>query len=188
MVEQLPKDAVLLLIDVQQGMDDPLWGSRNNPMAEQNMVRLLTAWRQSRRPVFHVQHLSTSPTSPLRPAASGSALKEEVKPQDGEPLFQKHVNSAFIGTDLEQQLREQGYNTVVIVGLTTPHCVSTTTRMAGNLGFRTFIVDDATAAFELTDHKGRHYTAEEVHNVSLATLHGEFATVVETDELLQTLA
>lgn len=83
--------------------------------------------------------------------------KAEVKPQDGEPLLQKHVNCAFIGTDLEQRLRAHGYDTLVIVGLTTPHCVSTTTRMAGNLGFRAFIVADATAAFDLVGHDGRHY-------------------------------
>ncbi len=186
-METLPQNAVLLIIDVQQGMDEPTWGQRNNPQAEANMVRLLAAWRQTKRPVVHVQHLSLSPTSPLRPAHPGHAIKEAVKPQPGELLFQKHANSAFIGTDLEQQLRERGYDTLVIVGLTTPHCVSTTTRMAGNLGFRTFVVSDATAAFEMVGHDGRRYSAAEIHAVSLVTLHGEFATVVETETVLQTL-
>ena len=187
-MEKLSQDAVLLIIDVQQGFDDPLWGKRNNPTAEQKIAHLLAAWRQSNRPVFHVQHLSLSPNSPLHPSRPGVAIKKEVEPQTGELLFQKQVNSAFIGTDLEQQLRERGYGTLVITGLTTPHCVSTTTRMAGNLGFRTFIVSDATAAFDLRDHQGRHYPAEEIHNVTLAALHGEFATVVSTAELLHALS
>ena len=187
-MEKLPKGAVLLIIDVQQGLDDPLLGSRNNPLAEERMAQLLMAWRSAKRPVFHVQHLSTSSESPLHPAKPGVAIKEEVKPQPGELLFQKRVNSAFIGTDLEQRLRDSGYGTLVIGGLTTPHCVSTTARMAGNLGFDTFVVSDATAAFEITDQKGRKFSADEVHNLSLAAMDGEFATVVETTAVLEALS
>jgi len=151
------------------------------------MTRLLAAWRRSTRPVFHVQHLSLEPNSPLRPDHPGHEIMDCVKPQNGELLFQKHVNSAFIGTDLEQQLREHGYDTLAIIGLTTAHCVSTTTRMAGNLGFRALVVSDATAAFDMVGHDGRLYLAEEIHAVSLAALNGEFATVVETETLLHAL-
>lgn len=186
-MDVLPRDAVLLLVDVQKGLDDPALGDRNNPSAEQNMARLLEAWRNANRPVFHVRHLSLSPTSPLRPSQSGVAIKDEVKPLPGEPLFQKQVNSAFIGTDLEEQLRRRGCDTLIIVGLTTPHCISTTARMAGNLGFATYVVSDATAAFELVGPDGKHYSAEEVHNLSLATLNHEFAEVVDTDAVLQAL-
>lgn len=186
-LQKLPDSAVLLIIDVQKGFDEPVWGKRNNPQAEDNIRRLLEAWRKTKRPVFHVQHLSVSPNSPLRPALPGSEIKDDVKPQAGELLFQKHVNSAFIGTYLERQLREQGHDTLVIVGLTTPHCVSTTTRMAGNLGFNVYLVADATAAFEMKGHDGKQYTAEDIHAVSLATLNVEFATVIETETLLSKL-
>src|SRR5260221_835010 len=139
-MQTLPQNAVLLIIDVQVGFDEPVWGNRNNPYAEQNIAQLLDAWRQSDRPVFHAQHLSLMPNSPLRATHPGSAIKAAVLPQKGELLFQKHVNSAFIGTDLEQQLRAHGYDIVVIVGLTTPHCVSTTTRMAVKLRLRHSLV------------------------------------------------
>lgn len=184
-MQTFPPNAVLLIIDVQKGFDEPMWGQRNNPQAEENIARLLEVWRATTRPVFHVQHLSLSPTSPLRATHRGSEIKESVKPRADELLFQKHVNSAFIGTDLEQQLRARGYNTLIIVGLTTPHCVSTTTRMAGNFGFHTYLVADATAAFDMLGHDGRQYTAQEIHAVSLATLNGEFATIVETATLLE---
>jgi len=183
-MEPLPQNAVLLIIDVQQGFDDPVWGARNNPDAEQKIAQLLAAWRQSARPVFHVQHLSREPNSPLRPDQPGVAIKTELQPLDGEALFQKHVNSAFIGTDLEARLRELDCPTLVIVGLTTPHCVSTTTRMAGNLGFEVYLLSDATAAFELSGRDGRTYSAEEIHEISLVTLDGEFATVVESAAVL----
>lgn len=188
MPETLPTNAVLLIVDVQKGMDEPSWGARNNPDAEAQMGRLLAAWRRSGRPVFHVQHLSLSPTSPLQAHLPGCAIKDVVAPRPGEPLFQKHVNSAFIGTDLEAQLRARGVDTLVIVGLTTPHCVSTTARMAGNLGFRTYLVADATAAFALHGADGEVFSAETIHAVSLAALRDEFATIVTTATLLAHMA
>ena len=186
-MEKLSQNTALIIIDVQKGFDEPVWGERNNLQAENNIARLLKAWREHRLPVFHIQHMPLSPTSPLNPNHPGNAIKDALQPCAGEPVIQKNVNSAFIGTDLEQQLRKIGCNSLVIVGLTTPHCVSTTTRMAGNLGFETYLVSDATAAFGLTGHDGRKYSAQEVHDVTLTTLSGEFATIVETNELLQAI-
>lgn len=97
------------------------------------------------------------------------------------------MNSSFIGTDLEDRLRDQSIDTVVIVGLTTDHCCSTTARMAGNLGFTTYFISDATATFERTAPSGQHYTAEQMHDTALTSLSGEFATILTTEELLQRL-
>lgn len=186
-MQKIPNNAALIVVDVQKGFDDPVWGQRNNLSAEQNIERLLKAWRESDRPVFHVQHLSKNLNSPLSPNSSGSEIKEIVKPTNDEPVIQKHVNSAFIGTNLEELLRAKKIETVVVTGLTTPHCVSTTTRMAGNLGFETYLVSDAAAAFEIVGHNGKTYSAEEIHETALATLHGEFATIVETKTVLENL-
>ena len=179
--------AALLVIDVQQGLDDPRWGERNNPDAERRMAALLAAWRAAKWPVIHVQHMSQHPESPLRAELPGNALKPEVLPRDGEPLFQKTVNSALIGTELEAHLRRRGIEQLVIVGLTTDHCVSTTVRMAGNLGFDVVVVDDATATFERTGPDGTQYSAEQMHRVALASLHGEFARVRSSRDVLAEL-
>ncbi len=183
----LPASTALLLIDIQQGFEAPYWGPRNNPEAEANMARLLETWRAEKRPVVHIQHCSIEPDSALRPGQPGHNFQSFAEPILGEPVFQKHVNSGFIGTGLEAFLREQGWTTLVLVGLTTNHCVSTTARMAGNLGFKAYVVDDATATFDRADHHGRVYPAEQVHALALASLHGEFATVVETADVLAML-
>ncbi|MEO1645163.1 MAG: cysteine hydrolase family protein [Chloroflexota bacterium] len=183
-MQKIPANTALLIIDVQNGFDAPQWGKRNNPNAEDNIVALLTAWREAKRPIYHVQHMSVLPDSPLRPGQIGNDFKPGAEPFRHEPQFQKTVNSAFIGTDLEIRLREDEITDLVIVGLTTNHCVSTSTRMAGNLGFNAWLVSDATATFERTAPDGTHYTAEVLHNVTLANLHGEFATVVDTQAVL----
>ena len=178
------KKTALLIIDVQKAFDDPSWGNRNNPDAEKKISVLLAEWREHQRPVVHVQHCSTEPDSPLRPDQPGCEFKDEVKPIAGEKQFTKTVNNAFIGTGLEEYLRNCEIDALVIVGLTTDHCVSTTTRMAGNLGFNVTLVSDATATFDRTGHQGTQYSANVLHDVHLASLNDEFCVVRTTDEIL----
>lgn len=181
----LPEGTALIVIDVQKGMDESYWGTRNNPGAEQNMARLLAAWRQRGWPIYHIQHRSKNPRSPLRPNYEGNEIKEIVQPLTGEPVLHKTENSAFIGTDLEERLRAGNQHTLVLIGLTTDHCVSTTTRMAANLGFDAIVVADATATFDRDSPlTSRHFTAEEIHEAELTSLSGEFARITETEALL----
>lgn len=178
------KTATLIVIDVQEGWDDPRHPARNNPDAEDKIAQLLERWRTMGRPVIHTQHCSTEPDSPLRPDQPGWRFKAIVEPRPGEVILQKTVNSAFIGTDLEERLRRAGCDTVVITGLTTDHCVSTTARMAGNLDFHTFVVSDATATYERSGPDGRVHSAHDIHTITLVSLHREFARIVTTESAL----
>ncbi|MFT5503774.1 MAG: nicotinamidase-related amidase [Gammaproteobacteria bacterium] len=175
--------ATLLLIDVQAGLDDPALGQRNKSEAEYNIARLLENWRRRNWPIVHVQHDSTEPQSKLRPGSPGNFIKQEAKPLEDEIIFGKSVNSAFIGTGLEQYLKEHSVEKLVVVGLTTDHCVSTSVRMAENLGFYVTLVADATATFERFGYNGVHYSAEDIHQVNLLSLQNEFCRIKTTAEL-----
>ena len=174
----------LIVVDVQRAFDQ--WEAagrrRNNPDAVARIVDLLTAFRERRAPIFHIRHQGTRPQSSFLPDGPGYSVKDEAREQDGEPVIVKRVNSAFIGTDLEQRLHAAGIKALVICGATTNHCVETTTRMAGNLGFDACLVRDATWTFDRIGPDGEAHTAEAIHAMTLSNLNGEFARIVTAAE------
>ena len=183
----LPQDAALLVIDVQKAIDHPSWGQRNNLDAERNMAALLLAWRTSERPVYHIRHDSTEPASHYRPGQPGHEFKPEVQPLPGETVIAKRTNSAFIGTGLEARLRAARQTVLVIAGVITNKSVEATVRMAGNLGFNTFLVEDGCFTFAREDWAGKPWSAAEVHAMSLANLDGEYCVVTRTADVLRAL-
>ena len=129
---------MLLLIDLQQAIDHPDWGIRNNPDAEKQVMRLLSHWRAREWPIIHIRHDSREPRSHYRPGQAGNMFKPETAPLPGEVVIAKTTNSAFIGTDLELRLRRAGHCALVVAGVITTNSVEATGRMAGNLGFDNF--------------------------------------------------
>ena len=183
------KNPALILIDVQKAfLDENYWGgNRNNKNAEIICGKLLDKWRELNLPVFHIRHSSTNPNSKLNENNPGFDFNENVLPAENEPIITKNVNSAFIGTDLKEQLDNSGIKTLVIVGITTNHCVSTTTRMAGNFGYETYLISDATATFDRIGINGEKYDSETIHLTTLANLNEEFATVMNYEKLMNEL-
>ena len=180
--------AVLLPIDMQRAFDDKPWPRRWNRQAEANGLALIDTWRRAGRPIIHVRHDSAAPGSTLAPGTPGNDFLPGYGPADGEPLVTKSVNSAFIGTDLDLRLRRLGIRRVVVFGITTDMCVSTTIRVGANFGYDMVLVEDACDCFDLPDSAGGTIPARASHAAHVATLRYEFARVVTTRELLADLA
>ena len=176
---RLPSDAALILVDLQQAIDDPRWGPRNNPGAEQAIAALLAVWREEGLPIVHVRHDSVEPDSPYRPDRPSHAFKPETAPEPGEAVVGKRGHSAFVGTALEATLDGLGATTLVVCGVLTHNSVEATVRHAADLGYRVFVVADACWAVDLANGDGRFWPAEIVHRLALACLAGEYATVVD---------
>lgn len=187
---KLPDPSALILVDLQRAIDDPRWaaeGPRNNPGAEAAGAALLARWRTVGWPIVHVRHDSTKPNSTYRPDRPGNAFKPEVAPQPDEPIIAKRVNSAFIGTDLDRHLRDNGVSTLVMLGVITNNSLEATVRMAGNLGYAVHLPEDACFTFARRDLRGRLWPAEDVHALSLANMHGEYARVTTSAAILAAL-
>lgn len=174
----------LLVIDVQSGLDDPRLGPRNNPGCEANVAALIRSWRAAGRPVVFVRHDSARPDSPLRAGQPGNDFKPVVS-GDPDLLVAKHTNSAFLGKpDLHAWLQERGITGVAIAGIQTNCCCEATARMAGDLGYDTLFVLDATHTFDLPAHGGGTISADELARVTASNLQDESADVVLTAELV----
>lgn len=177
----------LVVIDVQNAIDDPRWGPRNNPNAETVIAALLAAFRQRSLPVLHIRHDSADSESAYRPGQPGNDFKTAAQPLADEPVIAKQTNSAFIGTDLADRLRGIGGD-VVYAGVITNNSLEASVRMSGNLGFESFVASDGCWSVDRTDLSGKVWAAEDVHQLSLANLHKEYAIVTTSTEIIAALA
>jgi nicotinamidase-related amidase len=177
-------DDVLILIDQQKAMEHPKWGPRNNPDAERNIARLLAAWRERGWPIIHVKHDSIRPDSPFRPGQEGNDFRPLTAPRPGETVVAKKVQSAFIGTDLTERLDAMGRPALVICGVLLANSVEATVRVAANLGFTVRLPADACWSCDKRDLTGRLWPAEDVHQLTLALLDGEYANVTTVEAVL----
>ena len=186
MVDVWRPDTALVVIDVQEAFDDPRWGRRNNRDADWNIANLVDAFGNAGLPVVFVQHASGKPGSLFHPENPGHALKSYLRASTPDLLVTKRVHSSFHGTpDLHRWLSANGVGRLVISGITTNHCCETTARVAGDLGYDVLFALDATHTFDRISPEGHVVTADELVGTTATNLHGEFATVVSTQQVLE---
>jgi len=185
----IKKNPALLLVDIQKAFLEKDYPGliRNNENAEFICGKILKKWRTLDLPIIHVRHSSTNPESKLHKSRPGFEFNDYVTPLENEMVLTKEVNSAFIGTNLENILIKSHIDTLVIVGMTTNHCISTTVRMSGNLGFDTYLISDSTACYNTKGINGEIIDCNTIYNSALASLQEEFATVIDSKELFDIL-
>ncbi|MEM7210003.1 MAG: cysteine hydrolase family protein [Pseudomonadota bacterium] len=193
MIKQFTDNTALLLIDIQKGVDDLAYyggptGRRNNSEAESRQKNLLDAWRAHGLPVLHTRHDSVEPESPLKWSKASGEFKAGFEPEDAEAVIWKQANSGFVGTNLGMELRRRKIGRIVIAGFYTNFCVETTTRMSGNFGYDTYLVHDACAAANRVGLDGTDYDPQLVHDLSVASLHGEFCTAISHTDAISLLS
>lgn len=192
MIRQFARDTALLIIDAQQGINDlQHWGGpngrRNHPDAEVRLRALVSAWRGAELPRVFTQHDSRQSVSPLKLTQLGGLFIPGLEPEPGELVIRKDVNSAFVGTRLELELRRSRISRLVVAGFFTNFCVETTVRMAGNMGFDTYLAHQSCATTNRIGLDGRDHDPQQVHDLAVASLHGEFCTALDDADLLQLL-
>jgi nicotinamidase-related amidase len=193
LILQFASNTALLLVDAQLGINDLRHfggpnGRRNNPEAENKMQALLTVWRARRQTVIFTQHDSRQRTSPLRVSAAGGAFIRGLEPRPGDVVVRKDVHNAFIGTRLELELRRRGIARLVVAGFYTNSSVESTVRMAGNMGFDTYLAHDCCATVNRVGLDNVDHDPRVMHDIAVANLHGEFCTALSANDVHRLLS
>ncbi len=171
--------SVLILIDAQREYTDgglPLSGI---DAAVDEAGRLLALVRKAGAPVFHIVHHGKPGGALFNPDGPLSAIVPTLAPIDGETVVVKRLPNAFAGTDLDALIRATGRTELIVAGFQTHMCVSSTVRAALDLGWRTTVVDAASATRDLPDPQGGVIPADALHRANLAALADRFAVVVK---------
>ena len=189
MIKKFDSSTALLIVDAQKGVNNTNYyggpnGKRNNPNAEKNIISVLNKWRTSSRIIAFTKHNSREKNSPLKINLESGQQLDGIHPEDKDIVIIKDVNSGFVGTSLEIDLRREGIKRIVVLGFFTNVCVETTVRMSGNMGFDTYLVHDACAAMNSIGLNNKFFEPDLVHDMAVANLNGEFCTAISTSNAL----
>ena len=175
------REACLVLIDYQYEYVAGPIALPNAGAAIASAARLLAQARSIGTPIIHVAHKGRSGGLFDRAAERG-AIVSAVAPLPGEPVVEKPLPNAFADTDLQARLTAAGRKNIILAGLMTHMCVSSTARAALDLGFRTTIDANGCATRDLPDGCGGVVPAETVHEVALVELSDRFAIIARNSE------
>ncbi|MGH1374115.1 MAG: isochorismatase family protein [Cellvibrionaceae bacterium] len=178
------QNPALVIIDVQQAIDHFDMLERSHPDAERALAQLLAHWRDKGWPVIHIRHSSVHRQSPYHASSPWYDFKTEVMPIEGESVVTKQENCAFIDTELEALLHQEKITELVVGGVLLNHSVDATVRIAKALKFRVLLIEEACPASSLVLENQQVITAEQVHQIMLNNLRGEYAELVPLMQLI----
>ncbi|WP_455925745.1 isochorismatase family protein [Pseudomonas putida] len=177
----------LIILDVQDAIDQPVWKDKSHPGYLSAIQRLLAHWRANGWPVLHVKHDEATPTSSYYAQGPWNGIKQEVAPIEGEPVIAKQQNCAFIGTELDATLKRMQVKQFVLTGVVVHNSIDATVRAGKALGYDIILPSDTTTAVPVVAANGKAWDATTVHALTLAILDGEYAQVMPSDELIAQL-
>lgn len=180
----IPDDAILIVINAQNGLLDATCEGRNNLEAEKNISRILEYWRTKKRRIIHVKHVSDNVESIFFRQSIGCDFLNSAQPRENEIVIEKMKSSAFSGTNLMGILNKESASHLVLVGFTASECIDATARDAAAMDFDTLVVGDGTATFDLRDQSGKLIKADRIHRLTLININSFYAKVINTNDVL----
>lgn len=177
----------LIIIDMQNDyFAGGKWTLEGIETAAANAARVLADFRERELPVIHVRHEFSSSDAPFFvPGTTGAKIHENLSPAEGEFQILKHGVNSFKETELHTVLQREGITDLVIVGAMSHMCIDAVTRAAADLGYANTLVHDACATLDL-EFNGVNVPAAQVHAAFMTALAFAYASVISTDELLDT--
>ncbi|CAO3304311.1 isochorismatase family protein [Pseudomonas asiatica] len=176
----------LIILDVQDAIDQPVWDGKNHPGYLSVIQRLLRHWRSNVWPVLHVKHDEKNPSSSYHVHGPWNGIKKEVAPVEGEVVI-KHENCAFIETQLDSILKSMQVKRIVLTGVVVHNSMDATVRAGKALGYDIILPADATTAVPVIGTQGTCWDASTVYELTLAILDTEYAQVTSSDDLVAQL-
>ncbi len=168
------KKEALLLIDIQDIYFTPGPLFLHNPCdAADKAAELLVRFREEGKTVIHIQHKFDILLG----------IHRKVKPLETEKVFQKDFPNSFLGTGLNEYLKAEGIERLVVAGMMSHMCVDTTVRACQDYGYEVTLIEDACTTQALK-FNGKKIDAETVHAVYMAALADGFAEVVKLENYL----
>jgi len=183
---QLPAGATaLLVIDFQNEYFSGCMPIPRGQQALEQTERLLQWADGGQIPIFHIQHIAPEGSAVFALGGDTVRFHPRMQPREGDAVVQKRSVSAFVGTDLAEQLRSRGIKALVIAGLMTHACVAGAARDAVPLGFEVVVASDAAATRAITRADGEAVDADALHHAALAEIEDTFGDVMATAQILQ---
>jgi nicotinamidase-related amidase len=156
--------------------------------AAANAAELLSHFRSTRQPTFHIQHTWEDASAPFFVAGSpGANIHKSIAPGPNEPVIVKHFPNSFRESQLLPELKKAGIERLAICGAMSHMCIDATTRAAADLGFDCVVAHDACATTNV-EFGGKKVPAAEVQAAFMSALGFAYAKVVPTQEALDLCA
>jgi len=106
----------------------------------------------------------------------GAEIIEELKPLPDEIVVNKTTDSVLAGTNYATLIRNMGIETLVVTGIVTDQCISSTVRSLADEGFKVIVIEDCCAA-----------GTQELHDAELKIINIIYCNVMKTEEVIELL-